>query len=92
MLKGAHQAGIAERRLQLQERDGYAKELEDLIPQMEQLVADKQSLEAQLNGQEPELKRLRERCSQLQSHLETGASCWPPGTALVSCVKLKHLP
>ena len=53
-----------------QERDGYAKELEDLIPQMEQLVADKQSLEERLSGQDPELKRLRERCSQLQGHLE----------------------
>lgn len=70
MLYGACRVGIAEGRLQLQERDGYAKELEDLIPQMEQLVADKQSLEAQLHGQEPELKRLQERCSQLQGHLE----------------------
>lgn len=62
--------GYAKRKGQLQEKDAYAKELEDLIPQMEQLVADKQSQEAQLNGQEPELKRLRDRCSQLQGHLE----------------------
>ena len=54
----------------VQEKDGYAKELEDLIPQMEQLMADKQGLKETLESQEAEVTRLSERCSQLQTHLE----------------------